>query len=56
MVVQYVKSTKHVEGKVKLKTKQVREADLALALAEHDSKTHRKRETLPEPQKVYRAR
>ena len=35
VVVQHVKSTKHVEGKIKLKTMQEREADLALALAEH---------------------
>ena len=56
VVVQHVKSTKHVEGKIKLKTEQAREADLALALAEYDFETHRKGETLPEPQKVYRAR
>ena len=56
VVSNHVKSSKHDEGKKKLKTKQAREADLALALEKHDSETHRKGETLPESQKVYRAK
>ena len=51
-----MKSSKHEEGKKKLKAKQAREADLAVALEKHDDNTHRKGETLPEAQKVYRAR
>ena len=56
VVLNHVKSTKHKVGKNKLKTKEAREADLAVALEKHDDKTHRKGETLPEAQKVYRAR
>lgn len=36
--------------------KQERERDLALPLERHDAETHCKGETLPEEQKVYRAR
>ena len=56
VVLNHVKSSKHEEGKKKLKTKQAREVDLALALDKHDHETNRKGETLPEAQKVYRAR
>ena len=52
----HVKSTKHESGKVALTTKEKRERDLALALERHDQEIHRKGETLPEEQKVYRAR
>ena len=56
VVQNHVRSSKHEEGKKKLKMKETREADLALALEKHDHETHRKGETLPEAQKVYRAR
>ena len=56
MVQNHIRSSKHEEGKKNLKMKETREADLALALEKHDHETHRKRETLPEAQKVYRAR
>ena len=39
-----------------MKTKQVREADLAVALDKHDHENNRKGKTLPDAQKVYRAR
>jgi len=53
VVLNHVQSRKH-EGK--LKSKQIREADIAQALEKHDRDTHRKGEMLPEAQKVYRAR
>lgn len=56
VVLNHIKSTKHVSGKQTLTMKQARERDLALALERHDAETHRKGETLPEEQKVYRAR
>ena len=52
----HMKSTKHLEGKKKLKTKQAGEVDLALVSKKHDAETHRKGETLLEPVRVYRAR
>lgn len=55
VVLNHVQSRKHEEGK-KLKSKQIREADIAQALEKHDRDTHRKGKTLPEAQKVYRAR
>ena len=52
----HVKSSKHQDGKQTLTTKEKKERDLAQALERHDQETHRKGETLPEEQKVYRAR
>ena len=42
VVLNHVKLSKHKEGKKKLKTKQAREADLALALDKHDHETNRR--------------
>ena len=56
MILNHIKSRKHKDGKQALTTKQAREIDLARALERHDAQTHRKGETLPEEQKVYRAK
>ena len=56
VILNHIKSSKHASGKQALTTKQTRERDLALALERHDAQTNRKGETLPEEQKVYRAR
>ena len=42
VVLNHVKSSKHEEGKKKLKTKQAREVDLALTLDKHDHENNRK--------------
>ena len=55
-ILNHTKSSKHVAGKQALSTKQARERDLAAALEKHHAETNRKGETLPEEQKVYRAR
>ena len=49
-------SSKHQQSKDKLKSKMLREKDIASALKAHDKETHRKSETLPEEQNVYRVR
>ena len=56
VVVNHVKSKKHAESKERLQTKTARERDIATALQKHDSETHRKGETLPDPHKVYRVK
>ena len=56
VVLNHIKSKKHEESKEKLKKKEVRERDIAEALREHDNETHRKGETLPAEQNVYRAK
>ena len=56
MILNHIKSSKHKDGKQVLTTKQARERDLALALEKHNAETHHKGQTLPEEQKVYRAR
>ena len=56
VILNHIKSSKHKDGKQALTTKQAREIDLARALERHDAQTHRKGETLPEEQKVYRAK
>ena len=56
VVSNHVKSKKHKDGKIKLKQKEVRERDIAASHEAHDNETHRKGETLPEAQKVYRVR
>ena len=52
----HLKSKKHENSKEQLKKREARERDIADALKVHDSQTHRKGETLPSKQKVYRAR
>ena len=56
IVVSHVKSTKHQQSKDKLKSKILREKDIAVALKAHDEDTHRKGEKLPEEQNVYRVK
>ena len=56
VLLNHIKSSKHEDGKQKLTINKAREKDLAKALEKHDAKTHRKGETLPEDQKVYRAK
>lgn len=56
VVVNHIKSKKHEESKERLARKESRERDIAESLRVHDNKTHRRGETLPEAQKVYRAR
>ena len=57
MVLNHIKSNKQENCKQKLAINKERERDLhvAEALEKHDAETHRKRETLPEDQKIYRA-
>ena len=50
----HVKSTKHSESKKKLESKVAREGDIAEALKAYDVKMHRKEETLPAEQQVFR--
>ena len=52
----HVKSKKHADSKERVKQKQARERDIAEALRAHDGETHRKDETLPEEQNVYRVK
>jgi len=54
-VYNHVKSSKHDKGKRKGKSNKPREADIAQAMEKHDRDTHRKGETLPGAQRVYRA-
>ena len=56
VLLNHIKSSKHEDGKQKHTINKAREKDLAKALEKHDAKTHRKGETLPEDQKVYRAK
>ena len=56
VVLNHINSSKHKDGKQKLTVNTARERDLAKALEKHDAETHRKGETLPEDQKVYRAK
>ena len=52
----HLKSSKHDEGKKKLKTKGAREKDISLALEKHNEKNHLEGETLPINQQVYRVK
>ena len=56
IVSNHVKSTKHAESKKRLLKKEAREVDIAVAMKQYDDATHRKGETLPEEQRVYRVR
>ncbi len=56
IVSNHVKSAKHAEGKKRLLRKEATEMDIAAAMKQHDASTHSKGETLPEEQRVYRAR
>lgn len=50
----HVGSKKHLEGKIKLQSKEAREQDIATALRKYNSEVHPRGETLPESQQIYR--
>ena len=52
----HIKSTKHVESKLKLARKEKREMDIADALRKYDESTQPKGQTLPDDQRVYRVK
>ena len=56
MIQNHVKSSKHQDGRKALFTKEKRERELVLAAESHDPETPCKGKTLPEEQKLYRAK
>lgn len=52
----HVRSQKHESSKKKLEMKEIREQDIANALAKHNSEVHLRGETLPVAQQVYRVK
>ena len=55
IILNHIKSTKHVEDKKPLLRKEATKVDTAVVLKQHDADTHSKGDTLPEEQCVYRA-
>jgi hypothetical protein len=52
----HIRSTKHADAKKKLRMKEAREKDTAIALKAHNSTDHLEGENLPEAQQVLRVR
>ena len=52
----HIGSSKHVNGKARLHSKEAREKDIASSLQSYNAKVHARGETLPEDHRVYRVK